>query len=75
MQATLEQRLGKPSCDNLKWITATQGDMVRLLAIDDVLFFRASEKYVRVVTRDEEALVRMSLKEPLNKSTRSAFQS
>ena len=25
--------------------------------------FRASEKYVRVVTRDEEALVRMSLKE------------
>jgi DNA-binding LytR/AlgR family response regulator len=28
-----------------------------------VLFFRASEKYVRVVTAQEEALVRMSLKE------------
>lgn len=61
--ATLEQRLGTPQPDQLKWITATQGDTVRLLAVDDVLFFRASEKYVRVVTRDEEALVRMSLKE------------
>ena len=61
--ATLEHRLGKPQPDQLKWITATQGDTVRLLAVDDVLFFRASEKYVRVVTRDEEALVRMSLKE------------
>ncbi len=59
----LEQRLGAASVERLKWITATQGDTVKLLAVDDVLFFRASEKYVRVVTRDDEALVRMSLKE------------
>ncbi len=61
--AALEQRLGRPQTERLKWITATQGDSVKLLAVEDILFFRASEKYVRVVTRDEEALVRMSLKD------------
>ncbi|MEN1728360.1 MAG: LytTR family DNA-binding domain-containing protein [Pseudomonadota bacterium] len=59
----LDQRLQSAQVERLKWISATQGDTVKLLAIDDVLFFRASEKYVRVVTRDDEALVRMSLKE------------
>jgi len=59
----LDQRLQSAPVERLKWISATQGDTVKLLAVDDVLFFRASEKYVRVVTRDDEALVRMSLKE------------
>ncbi|AKS40474.1 LytR/AlgR family response regulator transcription factor [Wenzhouxiangella marina] len=61
--ASLDERLGQPAVERLKWITATQGDTVRLLAVEDVLFFRASDKYVRVVTAEEEALVRMSLKE------------
>ncbi len=59
----LEARLHAARPDRLQWITASQGDSVRLLAVEDVLFFRASEKYVRVVTAEEEALVRMSLKD------------
>lgn len=59
----LDHRLQSAPVERLKWISATQGDMVKLVSVDDVLFFRASEKYVRVVTTDDEALVRMSLKE------------
>lgn len=59
----LDRRLlGEPR-EQLKWISASVGDNIRLVAVDDVLFFRACEKYVRVVTADDEALVRMSLKE------------
>jgi len=59
----LERRLGSEREAPLSWITATCGNAVRLISVDDVLFFRASDKYVRVVTAEDEATVRMSLKE------------
>ncbi len=61
--SALDERLRPTERPSLKWITATNGDAVKLMAVDDVLFFRASDKYVRVVTDDDEALVRMSLKQ------------
>ena len=61
----LEARL-RPQGDRLiRWITASVGDSVRMIAIDDVLFFQAQDKYVRVVTADDEAIIRMPLKELL----------
>ncbi|KRA52187.1 LytTR family transcriptional regulator [Pseudoxanthomonas sp. Root65] len=61
----LEARL-RPQGDRLiRWITASVGDSVRMLSIDDVLFFQAQDKYVRVVTADDEAIIRMPLKELL----------
>ena len=58
----LEARL-RPQGDRLiRWITASVGDSVRMIAIDEVLFFQAQDKYVRVVTADDEAIIRMSLK-------------
>ena len=61
----LEARL-RPAGDRLiRWITAGVGDHVRMIAIDEVLFFQAQDKYVRVVTADDEAVIRMSLKELL----------
>jgi DNA-binding LytR/AlgR family response regulator len=61
----LEARL-RPQGDRLiRWITASVGDSVRMIAIDEVLFFQAQDKYVRVVTADDEAIIRMSLKELL----------
>ena len=61
----LEARL-RPQGDRLiRWITASVGDSVRMIAIDEVLFFQAHDKYVRVVTADDEAIIRMSLKELL----------
>ena len=61
----LEARL-RPQGDRLiRWITASVGDSVRMIAIDDVLFFQAQDKYVRVVTAGDEAIIRMPLKELL----------
>lgn len=47
----------------LKWVTASIGDTVKMFPIDDVLFFQAQDKYVRVVTAEDEAVIRTPLKE------------
>ena len=39
--------------------------MVHLVPIDEVLYFEAADKYVRVVTLAREHLIRLSLKELL----------
>lgn len=49
----------------VRWITASIGDSVRLIGIDEVLYFQAQDKYVRVVTARDEALIRVPLKELL----------
>lgn len=46
----------------LKWIKASVGDTVRLIMVDDVLYFNASDKYTRVVTKAGEAVIRLTLK-------------
>lgn len=61
--AGLREQLQSAGPERLQWITATCGDSVELMAVDEVQYFRASDKYVRVVTADKEALVRLSLKE------------
>lgn len=48
---------------SLKWVTASLGDTVRMFPIDEVLFFQAQDKYVRVVTASDEAVIRTPLKE------------
>ena len=68
VQAVLEQleaRL-RPQGDRLiRWITASVGDSVRMVGIDEVLYFQSQDKYVRVVTADGEAIIRMPLKDLL----------
>lgn len=47
----------------LAWITASNGRETRLVMLDEVLYFRADNKYTVVVTADEELLLRSSLRE------------
>jgi len=47
----------------LKWIRASLGASMRMISVDDVLYFRAEDKYTKVVTRDGEALIRKPIKE------------
>ncbi|HUP96605.1 MAG TPA: LytTR family DNA-binding domain-containing protein [Usitatibacter sp.] len=47
----------------LRWIRALKGEVVQQIAIDDVLYFQASDKYTCVMTRDGESLIRMPLAE------------
>lgn len=63
---TLQAHLPVPSPrERLRWITATLADSTRLIAVDEVLYFHAQEKYVRVVTATTEALIRTPLRELL----------
>ncbi len=49
----------------LQVIQAQVGATVHLVPIDEVLYFEAADKYVRVVTAEREHLIRMSLRELL----------
>jgi DNA-binding LytR/AlgR family response regulator len=61
----LEARL-KPQGERLiRWISASVGDSVRMIGIDEVLFFQAQDKYVRVVTPTGEAIIRTPVKDLL----------
>jgi DNA-binding LytR/AlgR family response regulator len=46
----------------LKWIKAAVGKQVRLIAVDDVVYFQSDTKYTRVVLAHSEALIRTPLK-------------
>ena len=47
----------------LRWIQCTTGATTRMIDVRDVLFFRSDEKYTRVQTRDQEALIRTPIRE------------
>ena len=61
----LESRLRPSETNLIRWISASAGDSVRMIGIDEVLFFQAQDKYVRVVTADGEAVIRTPLKDVL----------
>ncbi|HRD98775.1 MAG TPA: LytTR family DNA-binding domain-containing protein [Rubrivivax sp.] len=46
-------------------IQAQTGNLVQLVPVDEVLYFEAADKYVRVITADREHLIRLSLRELL----------
>ena len=52
-----------PASQSLQWLQATLGNTLKLIHVDDVLYFRSDAKYTRVVTRDGEALVKKPLRE------------
>ena len=47
----------------LRWIRASKGELVQQIAVDDVLYFQASDKYTCVMTREGESLIRLPLAE------------
>jgi len=49
----------------LQMIRAAVGNSVRMIALADVVYFEALDKYINVVCQDSEALIRTSLKELL----------
>ncbi len=46
----------------LRWITAAHRDTLRVITVDEILYFRADNKYTLVVTQDSESLIRRALK-------------
>jgi DNA-binding LytR/AlgR family response regulator len=52
-----------PEAGPLRWIKAQVGQTVRLVAVDDIHYFQATEKYTTVYTREAELLIRTPIKE------------
>lgn len=64
--ADLLQRLKSllpQAAEHLRWIRASVGSDVRLVAVDEVCYFQAADKYTAVFTRDAELLIRTSIKD------------
>ncbi len=58
-------KTASPAPEKLKWLKASVGKQIRLIDVDEVLFFQADTKYTRVVLAGSEALVRIPLKDLL----------
>ncbi|MBU6437663.1 MAG: LytTR family DNA-binding domain-containing protein [Betaproteobacteria bacterium] len=56
-------QLAPGSQDYLRWVRAGSGDVTVQIAVADVLYFDAADKYTCVVTADGEKLIRVALAE------------
>jgi DNA-binding LytR/AlgR family response regulator len=65
LESLIEQlsRRIAPSAAPLQWLQASLGSTLRLINVDDVIYFQSDTKYTRVVTADAEALVKTALRE------------
>ena len=54
-----------PPAPRLQVLQAQVGSIVHLVPLEQVIYFEAADKYVRVVTAEREHLIRMSLRELL----------
>ena len=52
-----------PTATPLKLIQASVGSAIRMVPVEEVLYFEAADKYVRVLTEKHEYLLRTALKE------------
>jgi DNA-binding LytR/AlgR family response regulator len=63
LKALLERLAARETGGTLKWIRASLGATLKLIAIDDVLYFQSEDKYTKVVTAEGDALIRKTIKE------------
>jgi DNA-binding LytR/AlgR family response regulator len=76
LAAQLQQRPAAPA--PLRWVRASVGQTLRLIAVDDIDFLRSDEKYTLIAWRGDggkpgEALLRTPLKELLSQLDASQF--
>jgi len=70
---SIAARLGASGAEHLRWIKASVGNNVRLIPVEEVLFFQSDEKYTRVVTGESEALIRKPIRELLDELDPARF--
>jgi DNA-binding LytR/AlgR family response regulator len=54
---------GSAAREYLQWIQASMGQSLRLIPVQEILFFQSDEKYTRVQTTQLEALIKKPIKE------------
>jgi len=60
LQSLLKARAPK---EYLRWITATLGEDLRLITVDEICYFQADNKYTLVITPHQESLIRRPIRE------------
>jgi DNA-binding LytR/AlgR family response regulator len=65
LQGLLQGQPAAPTEAPLTVLQASVGNTIHMVNIDEVVYFEAADKYVRVITADKEHLIRLSLKELL----------
>ncbi len=53
----------KPPAGYLKWIKVRHGEEVGLIAVEDVCYFKAEDKYTLVRTLEKESLIKKSIRQ------------
>ncbi len=73
LSAVIARLAGQQAATPLKWIRASLGNAMRLIAVEEVLYFQAQDKYTLVATRDGDALIRKPIKELYDELDPDAF--
>lgn len=63
LERLTQQLAGPGSGSYLSWIRAADGEDTHMIAVDEVLYFKAGDKYTSVVTKEKEYLIRKAIKE------------
>ncbi|RZT01839.1 two component transcriptional regulator, LytTR family [Duganella sp. CF402] len=63
MLAQLTEKIGAPKPAHLQWIQASIGQDLRMIPVEEILFFRSDEKYTCVQTEKYEALIRKPVRD------------
>jgi DNA-binding LytR/AlgR family response regulator len=61
------------TASRLTFITAQTGHTTEMVPIEEVVYFEAADKYVRVMTADREHLIRTTLRELINQIDEGRF--
>ncbi|MEN3276141.1 MAG: hypothetical protein V7631_1931 [Massilia sp.] len=63
MLSQLAEKIAAPKPKHLQWIQASIGQDLRMIPVEDILFFRSDEKYTCVRTEKFEALIRKPVRD------------
>jgi DNA-binding LytR/AlgR family response regulator len=63
MLSQLAEKIAAPKPKYLQWIQASIGQDLRMIPVEDILFFRSDEKYTCVQTAGFEALIRKPVRD------------
>ncbi|WP_313032924.1 LytR/AlgR family response regulator transcription factor [Massilia alkalitolerans] len=63
MLSQLAEKIASPKPKHLQWIQASIGQDLRMIPVEDILFFRSDEKYTCVQTAGFEALIRKPVRD------------
>jgi DNA-binding LytR/AlgR family response regulator len=76
LESVLEQlaeKLKPAQSEYLQWIKASHGANLKMIMVDDVLYFQSDEKYTRVVTNDGQSLIKKPIKELIDELDPAQF--